>query len=92
MIFAVSIREPENALRRASKRAYGNSFVLLKPTEDWAAYESAYKVVSANLDKGESMTVLDPVRGRVTFHTPNRDEKAWSAVVLVIDIARFLVN
>lgn len=92
MIFAVSVREPREVLDRACKRAYGSAYEMYSPAETPDIYASAYKVVTKNLREGESLSILDPSRGLVTFYTPKREEKAWSAVVLVIDVRKFLVN
>lgn len=92
VVFPVSVGDPESALHRVCKKAYGESYRVLQPRDTPEAYESAYEVVQKNLETGEVVTVLDRNGARVTFFTPKREAKAWSAWIRVVDITPFLYN
>lgn len=92
VVFPVSVRDPEEALHRVCQKAYGKSYRVLVPWEKPDEYESAYEVVAQNLESGEAVTVLDRGGARVTFFTPKREDRAWSAWIRVVDISSFLYN
>lgn len=92
VIFPISVGDPDAALERACRKAYGSSFERILPHHSPEAYESAYRVINQHLQAGEVMTVLEPQFGRVTFFTPKRENKAWSAYVRIVDVTRFFLN
>lgn len=92
LVFPVSVKDPDEALHRVCKKAYGVSYKVILPRDEPEAYESAYDVVTQNLTEGSSFSVIDRNSGRSTFFTPKGKERAWSGWVRVVDIGRFLYN
>lgn len=92
VVFPVSVKDPDEAMRRVCQKAYGSNYQVLIPREEPDAYEAAYDVITKNLDEGESFSVLDRASGKSTFYTPTKEVKAWSGWVRVVDISKFFLN
>ena len=92
VIFPVSVADPDKVLLGACRRAYGTSFKIIAPQDSREIYESAYGVIRENLRPGEAMTLLNAAAAQVSFYTPTRPNKAWSAHVRIVDVSRFILN
>ena len=94
IIFVVLLRyaDPERVLGRALRKTCGKNFHIFDPRLNRQEYEKAFEKIRARLDKGDHMVCWDWDKAQVSFYTPQRKNKAWSAWIRVVDISSMLYN
>jgi hypothetical protein len=91
-VIPVSRGDPERALRRALRKVCGKNSRILDPVADVLEYRKAMDQLRARLQKGEHVVCWDWKEVRVSFNTPSRRQKAWSAWIRIVDISSSLYN
>jgi hypothetical protein len=94
IVFVVPLKhgDPEAGLRRAIRKVCGKNFQVLDPELHKPEYERALTMMRSRLQYGEHVICWDKKEMRLSFYTPKRQQKAWSAWLRIVDISAVLYN